>query len=249
MSLSRILNVCQKTGVNNLLRTNIRSSASLNGQLSLEIVSDSNLQSTRTMATMKPCDPYKRCISIDNINPAIKIMEYAVRGPLVIRAAAIEKELEQVGSLCLLWAMELFKKMCSYYRVLKNHSTMLYVPILAIVMPWDSNHLLLWDRYVWKILLYFLKNCYNFNVLIFKYAIYIFLCCMFCFGNHKIDKFSQWRQILCSVIQYSMFLCWCVKIKRKLHFHEWNSILEAHWLLFIVENFLFVFINIISTIQ
>lgn len=32
---------------------------------------------------------------MDNINPCIKTMEYAVRGPLVIRAAAIEKELEQ----------------------------------------------------------------------------------------------------------------------------------------------------------
>ncbi|KAG5685019.1 hypothetical protein PVAND_014222 [Polypedilum vanderplanki] len=36
-----------------------------------------------------------KCLSIDNINPCIKTMEYAVRGPLVIRAAAIEKELEQ----------------------------------------------------------------------------------------------------------------------------------------------------------
>ena len=35
-------------------------------------------------------------ITLDNMNPAIKKMEYAVRGPLVIRANAIEKELEKV---------------------------------------------------------------------------------------------------------------------------------------------------------
>jgi hypothetical protein len=33
---------------------------------------------------------------MDNLNPQIKIMEYAVRGPLVIRAGEIEKELEKV---------------------------------------------------------------------------------------------------------------------------------------------------------
>lgn len=35
-------------------------------------------------------------ITLDNMNPAIKNMEYAVRGPLVMRATAIEKELEKV---------------------------------------------------------------------------------------------------------------------------------------------------------
>lgn len=47
--------------------------------------------STKNMSTV----PQKRCLEIANINPCIKTMEYAVRGPLVIRAAAIEKELEQ----------------------------------------------------------------------------------------------------------------------------------------------------------
>jgi alanine transaminase len=32
-------------------------------------------------------------LTVDNINPSIKVMEYAVRGPLVIRANEIEKEL------------------------------------------------------------------------------------------------------------------------------------------------------------
>ena len=30
-------------------------------------------------------------VALDNMNPCIKKMEYAVRGPLVIRATAIEK--------------------------------------------------------------------------------------------------------------------------------------------------------------
>jgi alanine transaminase len=34
-------------------------------------------------------------LTMDNLNPQIKIMEYAVRGPLVIRAGEIEKELEK----------------------------------------------------------------------------------------------------------------------------------------------------------
>lgn len=39
-----------------------------------------------------------KSLQMENINPCIAYkMEYAVRGPLVIRAAAIEKELEQVN--------------------------------------------------------------------------------------------------------------------------------------------------------
>ena len=38
-----------------------------------------------------------KVLNIDNMNPHVKKMEYAVRGPIVARAAAIEKELEQVG--------------------------------------------------------------------------------------------------------------------------------------------------------
>merc|ERR1712240_1003434 len=34
-------------------------------------------------------------VVLDNMNPCIKKMEYAVRGPLVIRATAIEKELQE----------------------------------------------------------------------------------------------------------------------------------------------------------
>lgn len=37
-----------------------------------------------------------KCLTMDDMNPNVKVMEYAVRGPLVIRALEIEKELKQV---------------------------------------------------------------------------------------------------------------------------------------------------------
>ncbi|KAG8179041.1 hypothetical protein JTE90_016050 [Oedothorax gibbosus] len=37
----------------------------------------------------------QRTVSLENMNPNIKVMEYAVRGPLVIRAAEIERELKE----------------------------------------------------------------------------------------------------------------------------------------------------------
>lgn len=45
---------------------------------------------TRTMATAK------KCLNLEDLNPNVKVMEYAVRGPLVIRAAELEKELAKV---------------------------------------------------------------------------------------------------------------------------------------------------------
>lgn len=38
-----------------------------------------------------------KVLNFDNLNPNVKTMEYAVRGPLVIRAVDIEKELAQVS--------------------------------------------------------------------------------------------------------------------------------------------------------
>lgn len=38
-----------------------------------------------------------KTLTIGNLNPNLVKMEYAVRGPLVIRATAIEKELQQVN--------------------------------------------------------------------------------------------------------------------------------------------------------
>ena len=40
-----------------------------------------------------------KVLKLDNMNPHVKVMEYAVRGPLVIRAGQIEAELQQVSVL------------------------------------------------------------------------------------------------------------------------------------------------------
>ena len=47
-------------------------------------------------ATMSSSASASHTLTLDNMNPCIKRMEYAVRGPLVIRAVEIEKELEKV---------------------------------------------------------------------------------------------------------------------------------------------------------
>jgi len=40
-----------------------------------------------------------KVLSVDNMNPHVKKMEYAVRGPIVIRAGEIEEELKKVQEL------------------------------------------------------------------------------------------------------------------------------------------------------
>lgn len=43
----------------------------------------------------------ERALTLDTMNPNVKRVEYAVRGPIVQRAAQIEKELKEVGyTLC-----------------------------------------------------------------------------------------------------------------------------------------------------
>lgn len=46
--------------------------------------------SVRTMASQR------KTLTLETLNPNIKTLEYAVRGPLVTRAAELEKELEKV---------------------------------------------------------------------------------------------------------------------------------------------------------
>lgn len=43
--------------------------------------------------------PKGKLITLDNVNPNFIKMEYDVRGPLLIRANAIEKELQEVDYL------------------------------------------------------------------------------------------------------------------------------------------------------
>ena len=42
--------------------------------------------------------PSNNILTMETLNPNIKAMEYAVRGPIVIRAGEIEKELERVSA-------------------------------------------------------------------------------------------------------------------------------------------------------
>ena len=46
---------------------------------------------------LRMASTWQHTVTMDNLNPAIKTMEYAVRGPLVIRATEIEKELQSVS--------------------------------------------------------------------------------------------------------------------------------------------------------
>ena len=63
-----------------------------------------------------------KVLTMETLNPNIKEMEYAVRGPIVARAGEIEKELQQVGL-----------ELCSTKLTdidLKNHfSTVMYTQI------------------------------------------------------------------------------------------------------------------------
>merc|ERR1711962_1877170 len=54
----------------------------------------SSIALEKTMSTM-PEQNMGPTITLDNMNPCVKEMEYAVRGPLVIRATEIEKEIQR----------------------------------------------------------------------------------------------------------------------------------------------------------
>lgn len=75
----------------------LRSSTSFhNHKSAVGIVERSTFQqnTSRTMATQP-----QPTLTMDNLNPNVIVMEYAVRGPLVIRAGEIEKELEKVKNM------------------------------------------------------------------------------------------------------------------------------------------------------
>ena len=54
-------------------------------------------QLRRRMSTQ--VEKWAPTITLENMNPCVKKMEYAVRGPLVIRATEIEKEIQNVSHL------------------------------------------------------------------------------------------------------------------------------------------------------
>lgn len=51
---------------------------------------------SRFLSTCKPLSVTKKTLTIDNMNPNVKEMEFAVRGPIVIRGGQLEKDLEKV---------------------------------------------------------------------------------------------------------------------------------------------------------
>ena len=52
------------------------------------------IKSAKSLSTTSNNMSAAATVTLDNMNPCIKKMEYAVRGPLVIRATAIEKEIQ-----------------------------------------------------------------------------------------------------------------------------------------------------------
>jgi len=58
--------------------------------------STSPVTSLNSTLKMDASQPPGKVLTVDNINPNVRTMEYAVRGPIVIRAVEIEKELSQV---------------------------------------------------------------------------------------------------------------------------------------------------------
>lgn len=52
---------------------------------------------TKLNCPTRMASTWERTLKMDNLNPCIKTMEYAVRGPLVIRATEIEKEIQNVS--------------------------------------------------------------------------------------------------------------------------------------------------------
>ncbi|VDD88935.1 unnamed protein product [Enterobius vermicularis] len=50
---------------------------------------------SRFLSTCKPLSVTKKTLTIDNMNPNVKEMEFAVRGPIVIRGGQLEKDLEK----------------------------------------------------------------------------------------------------------------------------------------------------------
>lgn len=88
MTTSRFLLASQRSGgsLNNIIKRAI-----VSGNLNFPLI---NQHQSQTMATSAK----RKLITLESMNPNMIKMEYAVRGPLVIRAAEIEKELKAVSS-------------------------------------------------------------------------------------------------------------------------------------------------------
>ena len=98
MTATRLLlqhHVGTNSAVNHLLK---RSSAicAAGNQVNLSTNKVSALGNIHT-SNMATSAKLKKLVTVENMNPNIIKMEYAVRGPLVTRALEIEKEIKQVS--------------------------------------------------------------------------------------------------------------------------------------------------------
>lgn len=56
----------------------------------------STAEATAASAALGKSKPREKALNMENVNPQVKAAEYAVRGPIVIKAAEIERLLQQV---------------------------------------------------------------------------------------------------------------------------------------------------------
>lgn len=89
MTTSRFLLASQRSGgsLNNIIKRAI-----VSGNFNFPLINQHQSQAMATSAK-------RQLITLESMNPNMIKMEYAVRGPLVIRAAEIEKELKSVSVL------------------------------------------------------------------------------------------------------------------------------------------------------
>lgn len=119
---------------------------------------------SRNLSTSHKMPTSQKVLNLENMNPNVRIMEYAVRGPLLIRATEIENELKKVRILIfvyyrfrqidfdqgilLLFIYKYFIIMLfSIFRELKNLSMKYLKQILETAMLWDKSRSHLFVRY------------------------------------------------------------------------------------------------------
>lgn len=103
MISSRCLNtVLTSSGRTNCLRrANSRQLSALTANVeraSTQLLSTSPYENTQ-LHTKRTMASSTKTLTLDSMNPNVIKMEYAVRGPLVIRAGEIEKEIKQVRTI------------------------------------------------------------------------------------------------------------------------------------------------------
>lgn len=67
----------------------------------LSSVSETRRGLPREKMTENGVSSKAKVLTIDTMNPTVKMVEYAVRGPIVQRAVELERELSQVLTVCL----------------------------------------------------------------------------------------------------------------------------------------------------